>query len=374
MNTAIVTGASGFIGARIARQLLESGWRVHALGRSKGRTCWRDRMISSLDDTNGRAMDREALSGLQCHETDLLRPDLGLAEPASMRLTKHDALLFHVAGDTRFTPPDTEAQRQTNVMGSVNVFSCFGRLVRQAVHVSTAYVAGDRQGIVLEDDSDVGQAHRNPYEKSKLEAELAVRDICCGTSLPLIIVRPSIITNDTQTGRSSTFTHLNALVEVVSRIQEHFGIRDGQVVSEEIRLPVNPHCRPNLAPVDPIVTSLVEIASNPQAPGRVYHLCHPGPQSNAEVMSLLAEAFGVKGKVALSFVSQLQKPLSWTERMFVRSFKPYLPYLNESCVFDLTNTRRSVPDYDSRFPALSVDYLRKVIQWQRDHGNARLRE
>jgi hypothetical protein len=74
------------------------------------------------------------------------------------------------------------------------------------------------------------------------------------------------------------------LVEVVSRIQEHFGIADGQVVSSLIRLAADPEARPNLAPIDSIIPPLLQIAASAEAPGKVFHLCHPAPQSNAEIV------------------------------------------------------------------------------------------
>jgi hypothetical protein len=54
--------------------------------------------------------------------------------------------------------------------------------------------------------------------------------------------------------------------------------------------------------------------------------------------------------------------------MLLRSLKPYLPYLNGACTFDLTNTRSLIPDYDSRFPPITRDYMLKVIEFQRHQG------
>ena len=365
MRTAIVTGASGFIGSRLVQQLLKRGWRVHVLGRADGTTSYEDRIKATLFDIEGRAIDPHLLSALRCHEVDICDSRLGLLQPVSQHWRGSDALLFHVAGDTRFTPTDPEIQRKVNIEGSINVIRSLHDSVASVVHVSTAYVAGQRRGIVLETELDEAQGFRNCYEKSKLDAEVAVKVLCNEKGLPLTIVRPSIITNDTTTGRSSSFTHLNAVVEVISRIQRHYGIGDGQVVSEQVRLPIDPDARPNLAPIDPITESLLDIGSNTLAQGKTYHLCHPQPQSNAEVVSIAADAFGVQGKIRLRFVSAVPQDPSWTEKMLLRSLKPYLPYLNEACRFDLTNTRSLIPDYDSRFPLITRDYLHKIINFQR---------
>ncbi len=177
-------------------------------------------------------------------------------------------------------------------------------------------------------------------------------------------MRPSVIINDTETGRSSTFTHLNALVDVVRRLQEHFGLGRSEVVSEEIRIMVDPGGRPNLAQIDPMIEALLQIALHPEAPGRTYHLCHPCPQTNTEIIELLTQAFEVKDKVNVTCVDELPEDVSHTEKMIARSFKPYLPYLNDRSSFDLTNTISLVPEYVAMFPALDVDYINKVIDFQ----------
>lgn len=365
MKIAILTGGNGFIGSRLVLRLLQDGWQVHAIGRGKDGLPWRGRLVAALGDIGGKKIERGLLVNMHCHEVDLSKSDLGLVSPARDQFPGQIRFLFHVAGDTRFTPTDPEFQRRLNVDGSVNVVQALGSLVARVVHVSTAYVAGDREGLIKEEDLYLGQGFHNSYERSKLDAELAVLDLCKSRQIPLVIVRPSIIINDTQTGRSSTFTHLNALVEVINRIQEYYGLRDGEVVSKQIRMLVDPEARPNLAPVDPIVEALLKIAVHPKAVGKIFHLSHPEPQPNIEVVGLIAEAFGVTGKVDLAFVRELQEPVSRTEKMFVRSLKVYSSHMNSRCHFDLTNTRSIIPDYDLMFGPLDLAYVRKVINFER---------
>jgi len=361
----IVTGANGFIGARVVQRLLEQGRRVHALGRGRAGDPWPVRMRAALDDIAGAATDSALLSHLSCHAVDGADPG-SLAGDSPDLLTLRHALLIHIAGDTKFNPGDPAAQRRLNVDATLAIVRALRPALARVVHTSTAYVCGDRAGTILETDLDCGQAFRNPYEKSKFEAEGAVTALCAELSLPLIIVRPSIIVNDTRTGRSSTFTHLNALVEVINRIQEYFGISDGEVVSRVIRLAADPAGRPNLAPVDPMVEAMIRLALDPRAAGRTFHLCHPAPQTNTEIIGLIAEAIGIRGKVALEYVRGLEEPASRTEKMIFRSLKVYAPYLNERAQFDLTETRRLLPDYDALFAPLDLPYLHRVIKFQRD--------
>lgn len=364
MKEAIVTGASGFIGSRIVYDLLKNGWLVYAIGRSKDNISWEKRMIASLDDIFGKSVERSLLENLQYYDIEITDPYLYEKSFFVNSFKTDNVILFHSAGDTRFTPSDPLVQRKINIDGSLNVIKAFGLYISSFVHISTAYVSGIRQNLIMENEFNTGQSFRNCYEESKLDGEIAIQKLCKELDIPLIITRPSIIINDTETGRSSTFTHLNALVDVISRLQTHYGLKPGEVFSKEIRIILDPECRPNMAPVDPIVNTLIKIAENPESIGKVFHLCNPAPYSNAEILNLLLKAFDIEGKIHLKSVKILTEPLTYTEKMILRSFKPYIPYLNDKSTFDLTNTRAIIPEYDSYFKPLGVEYMKKVINFQ----------
>jgi nucleoside-diphosphate-sugar epimerase len=175
-QSAIVTGANGFIGSHLVRILLQRGWTVHALGRSSKGEAWHDRVLKSFAEA-GWAAPPADLAKLHCHEADLSRPDLGFPDALPFRPAT-PTVLVHLAGDTRFVPPDPVAQRATNVGGTLNVVRALRPVIAQMLHVSTAYVSGDRTGLVRETEADLGQGFHNNYEKTKLEAEVAVQALC----------------------------------------------------------------------------------------------------------------------------------------------------------------------------------------------------
>ena len=81
--------------------------------------------------------------------------------------------------------------------------------------MGTAYVAGERTGLVREDELAVGQSYRNTYEQTKAEAEALVRSRL--GSLPGVILRPSIIVGDSRTGVTSSFKMMYWPLKIYAR-------------------------------------------------------------------------------------------------------------------------------------------------------------
>src|SRR3954447_1243521 len=70
-------------------------------------------------------------------------------------------------------------------------------------------------GLFAESDVFTGQDFRNPYERSKFEAELLVRERA--GSLPVQVVRPSIVVGDSRTGWTPAFNVLYWPLRAFSR-------------------------------------------------------------------------------------------------------------------------------------------------------------
>ena len=104
-----------------------------------------------------------------------------------------------------------EELRRTNVGGTANVLA-LARAIHQDhglarfSHVSTAYVAGRRQGPVPEDSLTDAYGFANGYELSKYEGELLVRE--ARADLPISVFRPGMVIGDSRTGAIKTFNTL----------------------------------------------------------------------------------------------------------------------------------------------------------------------
>ncbi len=124
-----VTGASGFIGGVVARQLTAAGHEVRALVRSS-------------------APPALSLPGVTCYQGDITNRD-SLRKP----MTGVDGV-FHIAGWYKIGLPDSRAAHQVNVDGTRNVLATMRELgVPKGVYTSTLAVNSDTHGRVVDEES-----------------------------------------------------------------------------------------------------------------------------------------------------------------------------------------------------------------------------
>jgi dihydroflavonol-4-reductase len=166
---ALVTGATGFVGAAVARALLREGWEVRALAR-KG-----------SDRRNLQPIPVEVIEG-------------DLADPGSLaQAVAGCEALFHVAADYRLGAFDPRELYKTNVEGTRNILNAAREAgVRRIVYTSSVATIG------IPGDGTPGSEHTvatladmiGHYKRSKYLAEEVAREAArAGT--PVVIVNPS---------------------------------------------------------------------------------------------------------------------------------------------------------------------------------------
>jgi alcohol-forming fatty acyl-CoA reductase len=148
---ALVTGVTGFVGEALLQRLLSDlpGLRLSVLVRPKGPQSATDRLAEQLGkpifaelvEQHG-GVDRLIAQRLQVLVGDLADVP---ALPADLDL------VVHCAGDVSFDPPIQQAF-ETNVNGTERLLGRVSELGTDVhyVHVSTAYVAGRRRGVIPE--------------------------------------------------------------------------------------------------------------------------------------------------------------------------------------------------------------------------------
>ncbi|MDB6087688.1 MAG: NAD-dependent epimerase/dehydratase family protein [Gammaproteobacteria bacterium] len=166
---ALVTGGTGFVGAAVARALLQAGWEVRTLVR-KG-----------SDRRNLRQLTVELVEGDLADNTSLAR---AVAECEA---------LFHVAADYRLGARDPTELYRTNVEGTRNILNAARDAgVARVVYTSSVATMGiPVDGSPGREDTPVALTDMiGHYKRSKFLAEEVAREAArAGTSV--IIVNPS---------------------------------------------------------------------------------------------------------------------------------------------------------------------------------------
>jgi dihydroflavonol-4-reductase len=165
----LVTGATGFIGFHVAKQLREKGFSVRALVRS------------GSDASLLAQLDVEAVTGDIRDQDSVTQAAAGCKQ------------IYHLAADYRIWVPDSGAMYETNVIGTRNVMQAALKSgVECVVYTSTVgLLPASCAGKCADENAQVGFGEMiGHYKKSKFLAEQEVRSFL-NTGLNIVIVNPS---------------------------------------------------------------------------------------------------------------------------------------------------------------------------------------
>lgn len=193
-----ITGATGFIGGRVARQLVEAGHDVVALVR-----------------TPAKAQELAAL-GVHLHPGDITDRE-SMREP----MTGVDGL-FHLAAWYEVGVRDSSKAEQINVVGTRNVLELMHELgIPKGVYTSTVGVFSDTHGKLV-DETYRYQPHGpwiSEYERTKWLAHYEVAEPLARAGLPLVIVQPGVVygPGDTSPAHATFVQYLQKNLPMVPR-------------------------------------------------------------------------------------------------------------------------------------------------------------
>jgi len=248
--TALVTGAYGFIGARLCKLLVERGWRVVAGHRRR----------VSLPDVQGAVSACLPAYLPLCAEQDRWSRSL-----QSVDCVVHLAAHVH---QTRARRDDPRAYEKINVEGSRFVAEQAARArVKRFVFLSSAKVNGeDSNGGLFQADGPMQP--QDAYARSKASAERIIRDVCERASMEFVIVRPPLVYGP---GVRANFHRLLRLADL------GWPLPLGSIANRRSLVAVE-----NLA--DFIATCMV----HPHAPGRVWLVSDGEDLSTPELIRRIA--------------------------------------------------------------------------------------
>jgi dihydroflavonol-4-reductase len=167
-GTALVTGASGFIGHHVAADLLAHGWRVRALVRPESMAA--GRWPAGAEPVAGDVRDRAALE----------------------RAARGCDALFHVAAHYALRRSAAAEVRRTNVDGTANALAAAAAAGARMVHTSSVSTVGLPPGGGPGDEATPLDPALviGAYKHSKLAAERLAADAAAEGQW-VVIVNPS---------------------------------------------------------------------------------------------------------------------------------------------------------------------------------------
>ena len=162
-----ITGATGFIGAHVAKRLAQAEHRLYCLVRNTSvvhqlKELWATLYIG--DVTNKDSL----LEGMKGCDR-----------------------VIHLAANYSYWEPNKQIHNDVNVNGTRNVMECVLETgVSKVVYVSTATVYGKPVDCPFNEESSVGPVRFSEYARTKYEGELLAWELYEKKGLPLVVIYP----------------------------------------------------------------------------------------------------------------------------------------------------------------------------------------
>ncbi|WP_437205060.1 SDR family oxidoreductase [Planctomicrobium sp. SH664] len=342
MGHILVTGATGLLGRYLMRDLILRGQKLAVLVRPSRRSDPQTRIEAAMRVWESQL--QQELPRPVVLTGDINSPDLGLDGRQIQWAAENCDTVLHNAASLSFVSTGRDSEPWvSNVNGMKTVLEfCQQAGIDNFHHVSTAYVAGKRHGLVYENELNVGQEFANPYEESKVEAEELVRNAKFLKSLT--VFRPAIIVGDSNSGLTFTFHNFYVSLQLAYTLALSMGQEDftGKIVSDKFQINVDGYERKNLVPVDWVSEVMSTIVSDPSLHGKTYHLTPRVPVTARLIRDVLEEVVGLYG-LRFCGAGGTMGSNSEIEELFVKHMEVYLSYWKDDPEFDATNTLAAVP-------------------------------
>lgn len=355
MKKIFLTGVTGFLGQELMRLLLAEGAEIVCLTRPGKTADARGRVTAALAGS-GLDPDRVAVA-----EGDLAQPRFGLAAADWDRLAAETSNIVHCAADVRFNQP-LDKIRKINVDGVGHILDLAAACRRsnpnfeRLDYVSTAYVAGRRTGVAMEEELEHSSGFKNSYEQTKHEAEKMVRER--RGEMPVAIYRPAIVLGASGDGVAKPNNVIYPMLKVFARWRL-------------AAVPANAATRLDLVPVDYVARSLIAISKSPAALGGCFHLAAGDGRdlSLGRFIRIMGEVFHRRIIIMPPWVHlKIIRPLlkTFKREFYERStttFRAFEPYIfDENPRFSTVNARAALAGTGIEMPDTET-FLRACLTY-----------
>ena len=349
-ETLFITGFPGFIANRLLERLAGRQSHFILLVHPALATRARDEIARIMAVTGKSADDFQIVEG------DITEPGLAL-KPADLDLVRQQTTrVFHLAAIYDLAVPREPAMR-VNPDGTRNVLDVARSLphLRQFHHVSTCYVAGKREGMILETELRHEAGFRNFYEETKYLAELEVES--AKVELPITIHRPAVVCGHSKTGETGKYDGVYYLINYLLRWPS--GLSVINIGNHEVSL--------NLVPVDFVVDAMAALAFDKRALGKTLQLADPAPLTTNQLFNAIARSIDDRR-------SRITAPPSWVYFFLMLPHAPKVthlphhavPYFFVKQLYDSSQARQLLAPHDVHCPPFQT-YVDNIVNYARQN-------
>ncbi len=356
-STHFVTGGTGFIGLCLILELLrQTNAEIVCLVRP-GEQDIHTRLCQQLSKAaQAYQYDKEIIQSIEkrCRViSGDIRSEL-CNVPRNLKISAGQ--FWHCAASLNYEESQAANIFATNLDGTKNALALAKHIGATCFnYISTAYVAGTRTGIILEElmkDGD-GQQNCNLYEKSKTQAEALVAQT---KTMSTRIFRPSVVIGHSQTHAVvGSFTGVYGLIR---RLRQQFKKVSGRLQEGTVRMVADPKAHVNFIPVDMVARQAVQCAHS-SSTELVFHLTNATPPTVADILGAIyremnmPEPHYVNSKEDLSsFDAQLHQKIDF-----------FNPYLAGDKVFDRHHIDTALGQTDTGNFNLDKATLQAFFHW-----------
>jgi len=265
-----VTGATGFIGKRLVKKLLErKGAVVYFLIRkdSEGK-------VKAL-----REFCAASAARLVPVFGDLTHKKLGVSADVLKQLKGKVDHFYHLAAIYDLGA-DAASQIEVNIDGTRNTIELAKAIdAGHFHHVSSIAAAGLYEGVFREDMFAEAENYEHPYFMTKHESEKIVRLEC---KVPWSVYRPAMVVGDSRTGEMDKIDGPYYFFKLIQRMRQllppwlpSIGLEGGRI---------------NIVPVDFVVDALNAISHQSDIAKKCYHLVDPVGYRVGDVLDIFSKA------------------------------------------------------------------------------------
>jgi nucleoside-diphosphate-sugar epimerase len=281
MRTHFFTGFPGFIATQLIKELIRLG---------KVKKIYAVVQFGQFD----RAIEKASLIMIEMNVTipfeilvgDITKSKLGM-EPKLFEVLQEEKLtVWHLAAIYDLAVK-AEVAWEVNVEGTRQVIEFVRNhpSIDRLMYFSTAYVAGRREGKLLETELIRPDSFKNHYEATKFEAELLVEEL--KKDAAVTIIRPGIVRGHSKTGETIKFDGPYFFMNMIDKLRW---------------MPIIPYVGKtetciNVVPIDYIIDAAVYLSSHKEAASQTVHLTDPAPHPVEEIYcAMVFELTGKKPK------------------------------------------------------------------------------